>query len=305
MSKEQLKVVSSDPIDLDETSDKTETKDSENPTEVSESVISDKTKSEPTETKAPEEEEEAPKAPPRPVSPLTTMKTTLKEAFPTIDERIITGVLIASQGNMDNSFNALLFISDESVDEPAIPVQSEAPQKPSRPSAVADDSDEALARRLQKEFEMEERRRRRHQKDSQRRQLQNDAEDDSPDEFEQIKETFNQGLQEARTTLNGWVSGLAKRIDGGANQDQNKQPPKLFGALGGSSAAKTRRFDDDAPISANEFNSKIELNDNEGSPALPKRKTNDWQEPTSTAPVNSDAFMVTDSEDEDKKDIKL
>lgn len=304
MSKEELKVVTNDPIDLDETTLQTTTKESDKSNEVVESVDSDKATTEPAETKEPEEEEEAPKAPPRPVSPVTSMKTTLKDAFPTIDERVITGVLIASQGNMDTSFNALLYISDESVEEPVIPVPSEAPEKPVRPTVPVEDSDEALARRLQKEFEMEERRRRRHQKDSQRKQLQHDPEDDSPDEFEQIKETFNQGLQEARTTLNGWVSGIAKKIDGASNQDQSKQPPKLFGALGGSSAAKTRKFDDDAPISSNEFNTKIELNDNEESPTLPKRKTNDWQEPTA-APVNSDAFMVTDSEDEDKKDIKL
>ena len=43
--------------------------------------------------------------------------------------------------------------------------------------------------------------------------------DDSPDEFEQIKETFTQGLEEAKSTLNGWVSNIAKRFEG--NNDGN------------------------------------------------------------------------------------
>jgi hypothetical protein len=330
MSKEELKVVANDPIDLDDdkpavdsakddiktdaksdagvksTDDKPEGKSTVDETKDAED--SGKTK------EKPEEEEEAPPAPPRPVSPVTSMKNNLKEAFPTIDDRVITGVLIASQGNLDTSFNALLYISDETIERPEIILPVAEPPRPARPAAAvssqgahASEDDEALARKLQIEFELEEKRRRRQRKEEQRRRLQVD-DDDSPDEFEQFKENFSKGVNEARTTLNSWDSGLAKKLDGQGSDDESsqrlkQQPPKLFGALGGSSAANSRRFDDDPEIS-HDFNSKVVLNDNDKGPELPKRKTNDWQS-SENVPVNSDAFMVTDSEDEDKKDIKL
>lgn len=307
MAKEELKIVANDPIDLDDKSESTKpdestkTQDSseKNP-EISSSPDAKVTPSETVMASETQDEEEPPKAPPRPVSPITAMKNNLKEAFPSVDERVITGVLIASRGDLDVSFNALLYISDESVEEPEILPAAES--KPVQ-NVVKPTDDEALARQLQKEFELEERRRRRQQKERQRRQLQED--DESPDEFDQFKETFSQGLEEARTTLNGWVSGLAKNFNGNQNTGQSSQQPKLFGALGGSSAQtqRNKKFDEDPEIISNDFHQKITLDNNdEKGPQLPKRKQT-WND--NEVPVNSDAFMVTDSEDEDKKDIKL
>jgi CDK inhibitor PHO81 len=49
-----------------------------------------------------------PPKPPRPLSPYAQAETTLKEAFPTIDEAIVKAVLVASGGRVDPAFNALL-----------------------------------------------------------------------------------------------------------------------------------------------------------------------------------------------------
>src|SRR5262245_31413813 len=49
-----------------------------------------------------------PAMPPRPMSPRQQAKVTLKEAFPTVDDSVIDAVLIASGGNIEPAFNALL-----------------------------------------------------------------------------------------------------------------------------------------------------------------------------------------------------
>jgi predicted nucleotidyltransferase len=54
-------------------------------------------------------EEEAPPAkPPRPMDPQIQNVATLKEAFPSIDEKVIKAVLTASGGQLEPAFNALL-----------------------------------------------------------------------------------------------------------------------------------------------------------------------------------------------------
>jgi|SRR5277367_3649956 len=51
-----------------------------------------------------------PAMPPRPLSPKDEAKTTLKEAFPNVDENVIEAVLVASGGQIEPAFNALLGI---------------------------------------------------------------------------------------------------------------------------------------------------------------------------------------------------
>ena len=98
----------------------------------------------------------------------------MKQAFPNIEEKYIIATLIASQGNPDPAFNALLYISDPTF-KPEIPV--------SKPPALAFinnqlvlvavvetkkelTDDELLARKLQKEFELEDERNRRNRRRS-------------------------------------------------------------------------------------------------------------------------------------------
>lgn len=280
------------------------------------------------------ETDDAPPPPPRPVSRVSQIKQDLKDAFPNIEDKLITAVLIASQGNADPAFNALLYISDPSF-EAEIP--EPAPSVPSKkvvnePKNTLTD-DELLARKLQHEFELEDKRRRAHHHEHERRRRRQQSQpedDDSVDEFGQIKESFSQGFEEARTTLNGWVSGFAKKLqepkDGSGSQLQESQSqnPKLFGALGGSSYTKQNKnntFDEDPRIISNDLHSQINLKDNDEdevtSPSLPERQgaqagneksaqsdsyidsNKKWQPLNSDVPVDSNAFLVTDSEDED------
>lgn len=53
-------------------------------------------------------DEAPPNKPPRPVSQQHMNEQTLKEAFPAIDLAVIRAVLIASGGQIDPAFNALL-----------------------------------------------------------------------------------------------------------------------------------------------------------------------------------------------------
>lgn len=315
MAKESLKVVSSDPVEIP---DDTE--------EVPLHEVTD-VKVKPVEKEAKEEDEDdAPPQPARPVNQLSRVTNDLKDAFPDIEDKIIKAVLIASQGAIDPAFNALLYLSDPKF-------EAEVPEPvPRRQGSHIGDKyggltdDELLARKLQKEFELEDERVR--SKGSKRSGKSRSSrtvapqEQDSPDEFEQLKETFTQGLEEARTTLNGWVSGLAKKLDG--EPDDPKRDTKLFGALGGSSYNNRKtRFDEDPEIiNQNEFGKKIVLNEKpsnavdlvnlESKPVVPEKEASiagapgvapvgkKWQPLNSDVPANSDAFLVTDSEDEDK-----
>jgi hypothetical protein len=49
-----------------------------------------------------------PPKPPRPLSPHSQAKATLVEAFPNVDEGVIEAVLVASGGNVEPAFHALL-----------------------------------------------------------------------------------------------------------------------------------------------------------------------------------------------------
>lgn len=331
-----LAVVANEPVELDEAA-------KEPPTDTKEPPADTKDHKD-LEAIPIDDDEPAPPQPPRPVDPITKVTNELKEAFPNVEDKYITAVLIASQGHVDPAFNALLYISDPSF-KPEIPAPVSTGPAPVASKKTELTDDELLARQLQKEFELEdERRRRRHERRS-RKASQTAPEDESPDEFDQIKETFSQGLEDARTTLNSWVSGLARKLDGAKEEPQSQQNPKLFGALGGSSfnneRRKNNRFDEDPQILTNDFSNKIRLNDddNKDLPRLPVRRETSppqhqqqqqnkqqpqpltgtaaatapaaatgvtekkpeakkWQPLNSDVPANSDAFLVTDSEDE-------
>ncbi|OBA18969.1 hypothetical protein METBIDRAFT_16462, partial [Metschnikowia bicuspidata var. bicuspidata NRRL YB-4993] len=258
----------------------------------------------------PVDDTEAPPRPKRPESPMAQMKRDLKDAFPQIEDKYIHAFLIASEGRMDPAFNALLFLLDPSFEpEPVVtaakPVIKEKPQYT---------DDELLARQLQKEFDREERRRRHAASKSRPRHsgANHEEENESPDEIDQLKEQFSQGFEEAKTTINSWVSGLSKKFsqdgDGSSSSAGLNSNPKLFGALGGSSfnssAKKSpHKFDEDPEILSLDFSRKVDLDDKD-QPRLPRRvekKDQDtrWQPLNSDVPVSSDAFLVTDLEEED------
>lgn len=337
----KLTVVSSEPLDkIDDGKDKSAEITEEvplNDTKVSEPGEGDKKQSG---EQSKEPEENVPPKPKRPIDPIEQAKKDLKDAFPNIEDKLITTVLIASSGVLEQAFNGLLYYSDPTI-EPEIPKPRSAPVSKFEPTTT---DDELLARKLQQEFEEEDRRRHKERKakrstgTEQRRSSRTNNQDDyeSQDEFEAIKETFTQGFEEAKTTINSWVSGIAKKFDNDGSSKSNYQSPdkqnagdqgKLFGALGGSSfnnqnTRKNNRFDEDPQIIPSDFHQKINLTNNDDDddskdlPSLPNRKSNDrqttptvtkkWQPLNSDVPPNSDAFLVDDSEeDEDQKRNKL
>ena len=49
-----------------------------------------------------------PPKPPRPLSPQQQAESILKEAFPSVDTAVLKAILVASDGNIERAFNALL-----------------------------------------------------------------------------------------------------------------------------------------------------------------------------------------------------
>jgi hypothetical protein len=338
MPKEKLKVVSAEPVSAIEGTeevslDEPAVKPEVDPTApLSESDVNPDDKpavpEKPDKKDQSTEESKSPDVPPkpkRPVDPIEQMRTELKEAFPNVEDKLINTVIIASSGTLELAFNALLYYND-----PSLKVEINQSQlNGQKTDNLSTNDDELLARRLQKEFEDEERRRHGERKSQTRRsgdtrhsgrRQSHDQDYDSPDEFEQIKESFTQGFEDAKTTINSWVSGIAKKFDNVGENDsaRTSQPQgKLFGALGGSSAndqarRKGARFDEDPQIITNDFHDKIKLDDNENddqTPKLPSRPnhqsdtattTKKWQPITSDVGPNSDAFLVDDSDDEEE-----
>lgn len=104
------------------------------------------------------QEEAPPPKPPRPLSPKALAEATLIEAFPSIDAKVVRAVLVASDGNIEPAFNALLSMSDPNfVNEEAPPPRPPRPprqpvnQPMSQPMSQLE-SDELYARQLAEEY---------------------------------------------------------------------------------------------------------------------------------------------------------
>lgn len=312
-------------------SDKTSDKESKPKEKEEAAVASEKSQ------KAELNEEDAPPMPKRPVDPVQQLKDELLLAFPDADAKLVTTVLVASQGNLEHAFSALLYYfdplnpADIPVPAPAALAGKAAGQAPAGLLAAGAKyglltEDEILARKLQQQFEEEDRqarqqrRSRRLQQQQPRQRLpreQYDYDDDSYDEIEQIKETFTQGFEEAKTTINGWMLGLSKKLEefsqGDEPQDSRQQyQGPLFGALGGSAGNDTRtlkregnrvQFDED-PVQITELHLPlIRMNNNEkmekqpttaaGAAAASAASDKKWQ----PLDANSDKFQVDLDED--------
>ncbi|KAH3688071.1 hypothetical protein WICPIJ_000943 [Wickerhamomyces pijperi] len=178
--------------------------------------------------------ETPPAPPPKPQRPLTPRQEsfkTLKEAFPTFEDKLIQTVLIASGFRLESSFNALLYYTDPStvnIEEVAVET-SEVIQQQATEHDRAEDllkQDELLAKQLDEEFKRKERRRLQRQQqqhyETQRRQQQpqqqqsfrdNDEEDDIftnliEKDIPQLKQQFNKNLQETKTKFSNWFNSL-------------------------------------------------------------------------------------------------
>ncbi|KAG0683384.1 Ubiquitin-binding protein CUE5 [Kluyveromyces marxianus] len=225
-----------------------------------------------------EEEEEEEAAPP----PLPSRKSTspeiekpkenpmlkeLKEAFPGVEEKYVKAVLIASQGQLDPAFNALLFLSDPGFEKeaslPTRPVHAPVQAHPETPRQLSQlEQDELLARQLDEKYNKHgrssgeraarERRIRRRQRDYERRYGQGaqapegteDYDEDSDDMFStfvekdlpQIRENLNRNIQETGKKISTWFSGIKKNLTEEGSDEQS--------AGGRSSQSKFNSFGD-------------------------------------------------------------
>lgn len=100
-----------------------------------------------------QDEEAPPPRPARPLSPHAQAEATLIEAFPSIDTQVVKAVLMASGGQVEPAFNALLGMSDPSFQpEPAPPPQPARPQRRPQEPLTQLEKDEAYARQLAEQY---------------------------------------------------------------------------------------------------------------------------------------------------------
>lgn len=195
----------------------------------------------------------------------------LKEAFPNIEEKYVKAVLIASQGQLDPAFNALLFISDPDFEKEA-PLPTRPVQAPTRgvrrePKTQLE-QDEELARQLDKKFNKHgnsasertarERRIRQRERDYERRcgagaippkgrrdsdgydNFEDDGEDDVfsnfvDKELPQIRENLNRNIQETGKKISTWFSGITKNLvddDPNYSESRPKYSQSRFNSFG-------------------------------------------------------------------------
>ena len=132
------------PLDFDD--DDHTTAQTQTPTKMS--ATDDSSKPNP-----PPKDEAPPAKPPRPVNPRDQAEQTLREAFPGIDQGVVKAVLIASGGQLEPAFNALLAMSD-----PDAVQQEQPPAMPPRPTSRQPtnqtqlESDEMYARQLAEHY---------------------------------------------------------------------------------------------------------------------------------------------------------
>ncbi|KAG7879084.1 hypothetical protein KL935_003713 [Ogataea polymorpha] len=264
-----------------------------------------------------------PPMPKRPVSAAERAIQDLKEAFPTVEEKYVKMALIASQGQLDPAFNALLFLSDPSSDIP-VPVMETKPKLPSKDSFEHRrqlESDEALARRLAREYEKRGSRPKAAPPKPKKKPVWAAIEDGSDDE-EDFVDSLAKNVEEARNTVGGWVSNLAKKIQKEVNTVQQGQGEnQLFNAFGRKSSMQSSRSRDDSqtppppPVrpprpqktsSVAESHKSEELEEQVAGIKLEDATTDTKKKHESISaiqpePVVDDTFAVDDSDEEDDK----
>ncbi|KAF2682189.1 hypothetical protein K458DRAFT_433159 [Lentithecium fluviatile CBS 122367] len=233
-----------------------------------------------------------PPKPPRPMSPKQQAENTLIEAFPGIDAKVVKAVLVASGGNVEPAFNALLSMSD-----PSFQAEEAPPPKPPRPvqqprSQV--EQDEIYARQLAEHYQSNfqgygSRTRGDPPLPKQRRETglkPNELNDDPnhsffDDDLPEIRRNIEQGFRETQSKVNKWITDFKKKLDGEPDEyDRYGNPvprqdePQNFGPSqsdqlhGIRKSAETRRssdrerYDNDNRVLGDDFEA-LELRDDE------------------------------------------
>ncbi|ODQ65121.1 hypothetical protein NADFUDRAFT_42414 [Nadsonia fulvescens var. elongata DSM 6958] len=227
-------------------------------------VASEEAKESSTESKPSVKESANESKPPTLEENLSPNETVLRDAFPTMDISLIRAVLVASRGDLEAAFIALLSMSDPTFNNPQ--GSDEAAQRQL-------EEDERIARQLAEEDQAQQRQRQ--LKRQQQRELQQKSEavaegysgrfDDTSRRYEttrtsydfdgetgrpsysdgdnngvfttrsfmdedlpQIKETLQKGFVETRTKVNNWVKNFQKRLDTLDTSQQGMMTPGNF-----------------------------------------------------------------------------
>lgn len=224
--------------------------------------------------------ETPPPKPPRPATEQQKNEAILKEAFPDIEASVIKAVLIASRGQIDPAFNALLGMSDPNA------IQNDAdeqpPPQPPRPQHNQSqlDADEAYARQLAQHYETQsaayEARTANRGPPRQRQQTglnPNELHDDREysfldDDLPVIQEQLKKGFQETQTKVNTWFKDLKKKFDeqfdeegeAAAQQQQQQGGRGHFSGRGSADSSRAsrrsrdyERYDADPQLLSDDF----------------------------------------------------
>ncbi|KAI5298108.1 ubiquitin-binding protein cue5 [Ascosphaera atra] len=139
------------PLDFDDEIS-TEATSASNTPKMSSTSFSDEKAQQP----SPKPQEEAntapPPKPPRPLPAHQQAENTLKEAFPDVDAAVVKAVLVASGGNVERSFHALLGMTDPNAQEEAVPPPPPRPTKEQLERQRQLEADERYARQLAEQY---------------------------------------------------------------------------------------------------------------------------------------------------------
>ncbi|KAI1418229.1 hypothetical protein F5Y13DRAFT_37580 [Hypoxylon sp. FL1857] len=263
-----------------------------------------------TTNQTPSTEEAAPPKPPRPLTEQQKNELILKEAFPNIETAVIKAVLIASGGQIDPAFNALLGMSDPDAVQND-PVREEIPPpQPPRPTGTRSpmsqlEADELYARQLAQHYDnvgaYEARTTNRGPGGQYRRQetglKPNEMYDREhsfiDDDLPVIKENLRKGFIETQTKVNSWFTNLKKKIDGEYDENEDEtQPSKhqrqnVMGRRSGEGSRRSadyHRYDADPQVLSDDF-AGIRLHpDGRSSQDRPSSNPSVYRPPPSTSP---------------------
>lgn len=293
--KPQLKEVDPNPVEekaevekKDETVESTKDESVLKPTEDSKKSDDLATGQKPAVTK---DDAPPPVMPARPASPFSQGEATLAEAFPSIDAKVRRAVLVASGGDVEAAFTALLSMSDPNFKpEEAIAQANERKASAEKERSLSSkkkaqiEEDERLARQLASQYSTGGSSRRSGQRTSFGTGRYDDplpAEQERSffdDDLPEIKRSLEEGFNETKEKVNSWVANFRNKI----NQDQ-RQGKGLFSAFNNNDdrqyqdrvAQRERHFDRDTDEISDDFHG-ISLREEDQDvppPPPPKRPT--------------------------------
>lgn len=258
----------------------------------------------------PPKDEAPPAKPPRPVNPRDQAEQTLREAFPDVEHAVVKAVLIASGGQLEPAFNALLAMSD-----PDAAQQEQPPARPPRPTSRQPnpqaqlEADEIYARQLAEHYNNAAPQSRPDRLNANLQgsragrpganpnpddvhwrsfidganefaeEVKDSANEILTDDLPEIRENLKKGFFETQKTVSSWISNFKKSFDDPGDEDldytsQNsrpaQQPHSRRSGESGRRSADYNRYDADPQVIGDDF-SKLDLKDGEHPPRTSSR----------------------------------